>query len=514
MFIFKDRFDHFTRRQKMSKHLTILISVLVLTSILVFLIPNDVEGDSSPASQPVRFHMYGDSNNGNLSAEQPTSSDDEQADCPDEGSKRGQSSNVGTWRSEPFIGGASLSGNLAFQLWAKTTEGTVKDVTFSIQISVNGNQNTQTFQTNTNDTDTTPKRFDGNENYQANVGADDYLEIEITYSGNDEYWTDSGHTVILYGSTEHPSGFESLLNSVVIEFTQSNIVVNDANATEDKETIIATTTIRYALGMEDMVEFGFRATRIEYEGSLFDYNITEEADDHITVEWKWRYGDDHAPGGTYDINMTTEDRSGNKWWRTQSLRIVVQNRPRVDFVLDDPDHPAIINIIDPYTKKTGTIEVTLGCWGEAGLEGFTPLVVFEITDPLGETETIYRRPAIDSKSERIVSVPYYFNSTGEYTVDVEVNPRDKQSYEEANIEGTAEDNNVVTFTIDVVNKPKDNDEDKEWYEEIRDDIEDEPMYQMGLVAAIVVIVAVVILGVRRRRYYEEEEDYDEDEYVL
>ena len=95
-----------------------------------------------------------------------------------------------------------------------------------------------------------------------------------------------------------------------------------------------------------------------------------------------------------------------------------------------------------------------------------------------------------------------------------MNPRDKQSYEEANIEGTAEDNNVVTFTIDVVNKPKDNDEDKEWYEEIRDDIEDEPMYQMGLVAAIVVIVAVVILGVRRRRYYEEEEDYDEDEYVL
>ena len=80
--------------------------------------------------------------------------------------------------------------------------------------------------------------------------------------------------------------------------------------------------------------------------------------------------------------------------------------------------------------------------------------------------------------------------------------------------GDADENNEATLTITVGNKPKTGSDD-EWYEEILNDIEDEPLYQGGIVAAIVVVISVIALIVRRRRSFDDEYDdeYDDD-YVL
>jgi len=491
-----------------------LISFILLATLAMISIPMESEGASSPAVQPVKFYMYGESDNGNLSSVKPTSSDDETAECPDGGDKQFQQASVGIWRSVPFKRAATISGTVSFQVWAKTTQGTVDDVQFTCQLTVNGDQDQVDIQTNTNDTDSSAKLFQGSENLQGpntmSVGVGDFLEIEIIYDGNDDFLDDSGDTVILYGSKPHPSGIETPFQSVVIDFEESDIEVNDENADEDQETIMVTTTIRYALGMDDMMEFDFKATTAGYDGSLFEYDIIEEEEAFITLEWKWRYGDDHAPSGTYDLNVTTEDRSGNIWWQTQSLRIITNTRPSIDFVLGETG----IVVENAYTKKTGYINATIGCYGEEGLKGLMPLMIFEVTTPEATKDIIYASPAINTESTKIVTVPYYFNASGTYIIKVEVNPRDYPSYEESNDLGDADENNEATLTITVGNKPKTGSDD-EWYEEILNDIEDEPLYQGGIVAAIVVVISVIALIVRRRRSFDDEYDdeYDDD-YVL
>ena len=501
----------------MSKPSSILISILILISALTIIIPQDVEAASSPGRQEVDFYMFGPANDGNLSTENPTSDEDTQADCPDSGSKMGQQSTVGTWRSRSFTRGTTISGDVYFDVWAKTTEGTVSDVDFTCQISVNGDQDQQSFTTDQNDTHPSPELFSAhaflestpNSDTTLHVGTGDHIEIEITYNGRDNFLEDSGHTVILYESITHDSGIRFLLGGVTIDFAENSIIVNDENEAEDPSTVIVTTTLDYIMGLEDMVEFGFEAVTVDDEGELFEYEILEEEDDHITLEWKWRYADDYAASGTWELNVTCTDRSGNTWYQTQPLRIITQIQPRLDFVLTDTS----IIATNTYEKKTGYINVTFACYGEEDIVGLIPYMIFKITTPQGVVDTIIRQPPIDSNSERIITIDYYFNNTGSYIVNVEINPRNTWSYWEANDQGTSEDNNVATVTITVITAPK-KDDDQEWYEELQDDLENEVEYQAGLAAAVVVVILVVFLIVRRRREYEYEDDdeYEDDEY--
>ena len=489
----------------MSKPIALLISFILLMTLAMTIVPQVSEGDSSPARQPVKLHMYGDSDNGNISSEQPTSDEDETAECPDDGDKQLFESDVGTWRSEPFETNAAIGGAITFQVWAKTTQGTVKDVAFTCDISVDGN-NIESLTTPRNDTDSSAKLFQANGNLgSTTVQAGQYIQIDIIYDGQDAYQDTSGDTIILYGSIDHPSNIYFPMGSVGIDFTEGDIEVNDENAETDKETIIVTTTISYAMGMDDMVGFDFEVTTVDYEGSQYDYELLEEETDHITIKWKWRYGDDHGPSGTYELNVTTRDRSGNSWWQTQPLRIITQIRPNIDFALSD----STLIIENAFTKKEGTVTITVECYGEDGIVGLTPQVNFEITTPELTKDMVIRTTVVDTQSETIVPIPYLFNSTGTYVIRIEVNPRDYESYEESNDLGTAEDNNVVTTTILVNPEPK-KDDDKEWYEEIIDDIEDDQNYQIGLVAIVAVIIVVaVLLVVRRKRSHDEYEDDEE-----
>jgi len=486
----------------MRKLTSMFITLIVIISAFAAIIPRDVSGGSqeSPDRQPVRFYMYGSSNNGNLTTDAPTSDNDKEADCPDGGNMVGQSSNVGTWRTPAFTRRANLSGNVEVFIWAK---GDVRNVQFSVSISVNGNGGT-TIQTNQNDTESTPKLFYGSGNINMHLNAGDRIEISITYDGGETnpIEAQNRHAKVVYGSKDHPSGIKGPIDSVYFDYSEGDIEVHDENADEDKETIIVTSTIYDALGIYDITEMGFKAETKGYEGETYDYKILENDSSHVKIQWKWRYGNDHAPSGGYDLNVTAKDNAGNMWWKTQNIKIVTQLRPKIDFVLTDND--IIVSPNPIYEKKTGYINATVHCYGEEGKKGLMPDVVFTIKTPYGTTDTIYRTPSIDTNSERIVSVRYYFNTTGTYNITVVVNPKGGQSYDETNDAGNADQNNKGSITVNVIKPPKKS-EEKEWYEEIID----EPLYIGGI--SVAVIAAIVVVAVVLLRRGKDEEEYEEEE---
>ena len=477
----------------MGKSASIFITLIVIISVFTTILPQNAYGGSqeSPDRQPVRFYMYGSSNNGNLTTDNPSSSTDEEADCPSEGNMVGQTSTVGTWKTPEFTRRANLSGTVEIFIWAK---GDVRNVQFSVSISVNGNGGT-TIRTNQNDTESTPKLFYGSGNINLRPRPGDRIEISITFDGGETNPIEAQNrqAKIVYGSKDHPSGIKGPLDSVYFDYTEEDIEVHDENAEEDQETIIVTATIYNALGIYDITELGFKATTKGYEGESYDYTIVENDSSHVKIRWKWKYGNDHAPSGGYELNVTARDNSGNMWWKTQNIRIVTQLRPKIDFVLSDTD--ISVSPFPLYEKRAGFINATVHCYGEEGKRGLMPDVVFTITTPYGSTDTIYRTPSIDTNSERIVSVRYYFNTTGSYTISVVVNPKGGQSYDETNDAGNADQNNQGTITVNVIKEPKKS-EDKEWYEEIVD----EPLYIGGLsVAVIAAIIVIAVVWSRRSR---------------
>ncbi|MCK4614180.1 MAG: hypothetical protein KAU14_05190 [Thermoplasmata archaeon] len=494
----------------MSKSISLFILITLLLSTIMVITPQEAAGDAmeSPTRQPVRFYMYGPADDGNLSTENPTSDEDEEQDCDQEGNMQTQERSVGTWRTNSISKTCNFTGNVQVFLWAK---GNVRNVQFTFRISRNGN-NPRSISTNRNDTETTPKLFygEGNVNFvdQNRIRPGDRIVIEIMYDGGETSAEGlSKQATIVYGSIDHPSGIKGPLDTMYFAYEEDDIEVRDDNAEEDKLTLIATATIRDGLGVYDIAELGFSAATKDFVGESFSHEILEEGDDYKKVQWKWRYADDNAWSGGYKINITATDNSGNVWWETHTAHIVYQPRPKIDFVLENSD--ITIQPTPVYVKKTGDINILLHCWGESGgPKGLMPTMIIEITPPNGTKDTFYATPSIDTNSETIVHINYFFNMTGTYTIRVEVNPKEEEYYEETNDAGTADDNNVGTYTLTVVKEPKDEDDD-EWYEEIYDDMTDEPLYLGGVVAAIVVVVAVVTMVFMRRRRGRKEEDLEE-----
>jgi hypothetical protein len=499
----------------MSKPFTFVIALFLLASALLVIAPEDVEGSSmqSPDRQVIKFYMFGPGDDGNLNLSSPSSSEDQEEECPSDGNFQTSSSTVGTWVSEPFTGRCNFSGNVDISLWAK---GDVRNVQFTIDVSLNGN-NGQSFQTQTMNTESTPQLFSANGNINMGPSAGDRIHITIEFDGGEENPLTAGdhQAYIVYGSTGHPSGLKGPMDTVYFDYRQSNIEVYDQNSEDNPETIMVTATIYDALGSSDLIDLDFKAETNDFVGDSYDFNIIETTDEYVTIKWIWEYGNDHAPSGGYELNVTAMDITGNTWWRTQDIRIVTQVRPKVDFVIEDLDIST-----DPspvYAGNTASINALVHCYGESGLIGFIPRVNVVVTTPLGGTKEFILHPTIDSNSDTLIQVDYLFNMTGVYTIAVEVNPSIGKNYEEYNELGDADENNDGLLTITVTSEPK-KDDDGEWYEpdEIRQTLEDEPIYGAGIAAAIVVIVVVSIILIRKRR--EDDEDYDDydddDDYEL
>lgn len=498
----------------MSKSFTLLITLFFLLSALIMVTPDMAQGDSmqSPTRQPVRFYMFGPADTGNLSINAPTTDEDETEECPSSGNHQWQQAVVGSWYSEPFQRRCNFSGAVNISLWAK---GDVRQVQFSIEVSRDGN-NAQTFQTQTMDTESTPKLFYATGNIGINgINPGDRLQITITFNGGEENPLDAPNrqAYLVYGSRAHPSGIRGPLDSVYFDYSRGDIEVNDENAPEDRESIIVTSTIYNALGPVDLIDLGFKVETHGFTGQNYESEILETTSNSVRIKWKWMYGNEHAPSGRYELNLTATDTNGNPWWKTQEIQIITQVRPKIDFVLDDSDLATDPPMI--YTGNNAEIIATVHCYGESGLKGLTPYILFTVTAPDSSVRDFIRQPPIDSNSDALVKLEYLFNMTGTYTIRAEVNPPIGKSYVEYNDLGTEEENNVGTLTITIQDKPKD--EKGEWYEldEIRDRLEDEPIYAVGLVAAIVVIVVAVVMLVKMRKRRASElgpDENDEDDY--
>lgn len=494
----------------MSKLFSFVITIFLLVPALLVIIPVTVEGDAmqSPTRQPIHFYMYGPGDNGNLSFKPPTTNEDEEEECPSDGNMFNSESDVGTWVSEPFARRCNLTGSLNISLWAK---GDVRDVRFMFDISVNGNGGGN-YESETMDTESTPKLFSVDANINlGGIQAGDRIHIDIAFDGGetDIFTADERQAYIVYGSIDHPSGITGPIDTVFFDYSKSDVQINDENAEEDKDTIVCTATIFDAIGSDDLVDLDFKAQTIDFTGSNYDFDILQTTDESIRIEWKWRYGDDHAPSGGYELNVSASDKNGNHWWKTQDITVVTNRRPKVDFVLNDIDLTT-----DPsptYAGKHAFITATVHAYGDGDLVGLIPRVDFMVSTPTGASEVFHRSISINANSDAIVQVDYLFNMTGIFTITVEINPKAGQSYEEYNDLGDAEDNNIGVLTLTIGNEPK-GDSDGEWYEpdEIKQTLEDEPLYGAGIVAAIVVIVVVSLIMVRRRRQMYE--DFDDDEY--
>ena len=123
-----------------------------LTTILLLL--SLLHGDTARAAEPdygsgefheLNLYFYGDldDGSGSFNTTAPVSDSDTESDCPQDGNRLSAGGNrqwepVGSWYSPELVTNVTVRGEVPFEIWAKATSGSVKDVQFRATLVVPG----------------------------------------------------------------------------------------------------------------------------------------------------------------------------------------------------------------------------------------------------------------------------------------------------------------------------------------------------------------------------------------
>ncbi|MEE3207969.1 MAG: hypothetical protein VX239_03450, partial [Candidatus Thermoplasmatota archaeon] len=178
-----------------------------LTTILLLL--SLLHGDTARAAEPdygsgefheLNLYFYGDldDGSGSFNTTAPVSGNGTESDCPQDGNRRGappgnsrQWEDVGSWYSSEQVTNVTVRGEVPFEIWAKATSGSVKDVQFRVSLIIPGIDGTVFLQSETeartvnDDAARFATNFSLDSEYQ--IDRNETIRVDLEYSGGDDF---------------------------------------------------------------------------------------------------------------------------------------------------------------------------------------------------------------------------------------------------------------------------------------------------------------------------------------
>ena len=443
--------------------------ILAAAVLGVILLSQPVQAEESIDFNTLDLYFYGDLDNGdgNVSTLRPLSDTDTQSDCPQSANRLSwpgqdrQWETVGSWITDLETPGEVASGDYTLTLWANSTQGTVENVQFRINIIFpnSGQVATATSQSKTiTDSSEVATRFDisfdlTNESFD---GSDDELEIELEYSGGDTGenpltgGSSTDQIIVLTSSVEHPSGIANLsINHYRAWFSEISVE-------EFSERVFVKTIVQSAFGKSDIDSsewtLGVYGQASGNQGLTADFNMKSSQNDTYEVSFYWYYNKDNAISDTYNFYIQIIDIQSNSWEvvSDEDLYLVIHGFEIDNYVLSEDVR--INNQTGTSTVKAGssfTLDITVSAQGDP-LINYNPIPVSIILVEGGSEIVLYEtavfaNPGATAKT----SFRHTFDKEGDYLIKVVI---DRGNF----VFESDETNNVAEITIQVSAPEKDN----------------------------------------------------------
>jgi len=495
-----------------------------LTTILLLL--SQLHGDTARAAEPdygsgefheLNLYFYGDldDGSGSFNTTAPVSGNGTESDCPQDGNRRGappgnsrQWEDVGSWYSSELVTNVTVRGEVPFEIWAKATSGSVKDVQFRVTLAVPGvflqseteartvNDNAARFATN----------FSLDSEYQ--IDRNETIRVDLEYSGGDDFDIsdpfgnqDNNQIVVLTSSPNHPAGIAMEMDHFRSEFPR--IEVDHSRSVVKVETWLLS-----AFGNDDLQsgtwELKVGGVSTGTSATVGGGVLLEDDGEGLRVGWEWAYGDSGAPSDTYLLTVSCGDIQGNQWESTgdEKLHLVVQQH-QLDNSLswEDVTVNGLANSSSVVEGSDFTLTVMARTSGDSAINGY-PLTVdvyysFEGGELLLlEDDFTWLSPG---QSEEF-TFTFTFDQVGSYTLRIVLDDDDHT------VE-TDETNNVIEYSL-TVGQEQEQSLTGGWLDRLRE----EDTLTLGIASFAVLVVLGVLIALRRSSRSDDMEWDDDDEF--
>ena len=499
--------------------LAALMTILLLLSLLLSNTVRAAEPDyGSGEFHELNLYFYGDldDSSGSFNTTAPASDSDTESDCPQDGNRLGappgnsrQWEDVGSWYSPELVTNVTVRGEVPFEIWAKATSGSVKDVQFRVTLAVPGagflQSDTEARTVNDNATHfSTSFSLDG----EFQLDRNQTIRVDLEYSGGDDFVItdpfgsqDDNQIVVLTSSYNHSAGIAMEIDHFRSEFPR--IEVDHSRSVVKVETWLLS-----AFGNDDLqsetweLEVGGVSTGTSAtvgEGILLD-----DDGEGLRVGWEWAYGASGAPSDTYLLTASCGDIQGNQWESTgvEKLHLVVQQH-QLDNILswEDVAVNGLVNSSSVVEGSDFTLTVLARTSGDAAINGY-PLTVdvyysFEGGEfILLEDDFAWLSPG---QSEEF-TFTFNFDRAGSYMLRVVLDDGDHA------VE-TDETNNVIEYSL-TVGQELEQSLTGDWLDRLRE----EDTLTLGIAGFAVLVILGVLMALRRSSRGDDMEWDDDDEF--
>ena len=499
-----------------------LTTILLLLSLLHGDTARAAESDyGSGEFHELKLYFYGDLDDGNgpFNTTAPVSGNDTESDCPQDGNRRGappgnsrQWEDVGSWYSPWLATNVTVRGEAPFEIWAKATSGSVKDVQFRVSLIIPAIDGTVFLQSETeartvNDNAAhfaTNFSLDGE--YQ--IDRNETIRVDLEYSGGDDFDIsdpfgnqDNNQIVVLTSSHNHPAGIAMEMDHFRSEFPR--IEVDHSRSVVKVETWFLS-----AFGNDDLQsgtwELKVGGVSTGTSATVGGGVLLEDDGEGLRVGWEWAYGDSGAPSDTYLLTVSCGDIQGNQWESTgdEKLHLVVQQH-QLDNALgwEDVMVNGLANSSSVVEGSDFTLTVTVRTSGDSAINGY-PLTVdiyysFEGGELLLlEDDFAWLSPG---QSEEF-TFTLNFDQAGSYTLRIVLDDGDHA------VE-TDETNNVIEYSL-TVGQEQEQSLTGGWLDRLRE----EDTLTLGIASFAVLVVLGVLIALRRSSQSDDMEWDDDDEF--
>ena len=482
----------------------IIFGIMVLVNFVgIICINNTVLAQGSDHKRS-NMYMYGDvngGNDGNLTTEVPISDTSTTASTTVlfTSAIGTVNANIGTWVHEQFVSDVDINGNATFSVWAS---GDVDDASFEIQVykgNLPANQrNPDVITTDSKALGGEPTLFTGYGNITKNMKEGEWLEMDLDVMASDNDFS-VGHNVdVHYASRKHDSNLSILCDSVKITPSWDKVKYSEGKITFIGE-------ISDAFGMYDIVneswsikilnEGGEQQDSIIEIDSMNDYN-----ENTVNVYWEWEYGGDKAVPGDYSIQVFTRDNSNNLWSGEFIFPLTQLSPPAVDVQIEN----LFLSNDEPEIGEKVYINATIVAFSDSSDVKATYVEIrFFINEIPIENSTI----SIETGASKIVTGIWTPTKEESVTIKVVVDP-------EEYVNDDKRENNILDKIIGVGVPPEIPDNDKEWYEEMWDEVEEQDYLPLIIPVVVIIVIIIAVVVVKKKKGSKIEIEEEEEGYEL
>ena len=500
-------------------------ALAALTTILLLLSlqPGDTVRAAEPDYGSGEFHelnlyFYGDldDGSGSFNTTAPASDSGTESDCPQDGNRLGappgncrQWEDVGSWYSPELVTNITVHGEVPFEIWAKATSGSVKDVQFRVTLAVPGagflQSDTEARTVNDNATRfSTSFSFDG----EFQIDRNQTIRVDLEYSGGDDYVItdpfgsqDDNQIVVLTSSYNHSAGIAMEMDHFRSEFP--SIEVDHSRSVVKVETRLFS-----AFGSDDLqsgtweLEVGGISTGTS--ATAGGGTLLEDDGESLRVGWEWAYGDSDAPSDTYLLTLSCGDIQGNQWESTgdEKLHLVVQQQQLDTYISwEDVAVNGLLNSSSVVEGSDFTLTILARTSGDAAINRFPVTVNVYYSFEGGELIPVrddftYLSPGESNEFIFILD----FDRAGSYMLRVVLDDGD-------NAVETDETNNVFDYSL-TVGQEQEQSLTGGWLDRLRE----EDTLTLGIAGFAVMVILGVLVALRRSSRGDDMEWDDDDEF--